>query len=198
MLGVPILAAAWAVLNFIGDDGYLDIARKKLEATRKIMTWIEKNENLCLMGKPDMCLIAFTSHTISIFHLIDEMTDMGWYIQPALTFEGSKEHIHLSINLSNVERVDVFLKDLEQCVEKVKTIKFGKLAQTVEGFLSNMTSTQNLDDIFSKFIEMAGIQKSTFPKRMANVNEMLNVLPPKFRERLLIEFSNKLFCQKKD
>ena len=28
------LAAAWAVLNFIGDDGYLEIARQVLEATR--------------------------------------------------------------------------------------------------------------------------------------------------------------------
>ena len=30
------LAAAWAVLNFIGDEGYLEIARQVLDATRRI------------------------------------------------------------------------------------------------------------------------------------------------------------------
>ena len=30
------LAAAWAVLHFIGDDGYLEIARQVLDATRRI------------------------------------------------------------------------------------------------------------------------------------------------------------------
>src|SRR4030042_1731035 len=43
------LAAAWAVLNFIGDDGYLEIARQVLEATRTIADTIDKMDDLGLL-----------------------------------------------------------------------------------------------------------------------------------------------------
>lgn len=187
------MAAAWAVLNFIGDEGYLEIARQKLEATRKITEGIRKHKDLRMMTKPDMCLVAFTSDTISIFHLIDEMNRIGWYIQPALNFGDSKEHIHLSINFSNVERIDEFLTDLDKCVEKVKTIKFGKLAHMVKEEFSNMDLSQLSDETFSQLLGMAGIQESKLPEEMAEINEILNVLPAEFREHLLIEFINNLF-----
>ncbi len=105
------MAAAWAVLNFVGDEGYLQIARNKLAATKKICAGIEQIEGLRLLAHPDMCLVSFTSDDVNIFHIIDEMNSRGWYVQPALSFDNSPAHIHLSINASNVEWVDRFLSD---------------------------------------------------------------------------------------
>ena len=39
---------------------------------------------------------------------------------------------------------------------------------------------------------MAGIQGSALPERMADINEILNALPPPIRERLVTEFMNEL------
>lgn len=187
------MAAAWAVLNLIGDEGYLNIAQKKLEATRRIIEGIERIEDLRMMVKPDMCLLAFTSDTVNVFHIIDEMNARGWYIQPALAFGNSKENIHMSINASNVQLVDDFLADLELCVNKAKDMKSGELAGEVMEGLSSMDPSQLTDETFSEMLSMAGIQGTELPDRMADINEVLNALPAEFRERLVIEFVNDLF-----
>lgn len=187
------MAAAWAVLNFIGDEGYLEIARKKIEATKKIAEGIEKNKDLRLMTKPEMCLLSFTSDTVNVFHIIDEMNAMGWYIQPALAFENSKENIHLSINFSNVEWVDQLLSDLNQCVEKAKTMESGELATAVKDGFGDMDPSELTDETVSQLFSMAGVQEAVLPERMAEINEILNALPAELRERLLITFTNDLF-----
>src|SRR5262245_3484367 len=84
------LAAAWAVLNFLGDDGYLELARQMLDATRRIIDGIGRIDGLHVLGKPDMNLVAFTAEGVSVFQIIDEMRQRGWYIQPQLGFHGSK------------------------------------------------------------------------------------------------------------
>ncbi|MCP4682202.1 MAG: aspartate aminotransferase family protein, partial [Desulfobacterales bacterium] len=187
------MAAAWAVLNFIGDDGYLNIARKKLEATQKIAKGIERHPDLRLMAKPEMCMLSFTSNTINVFHLIDEMNSIGWYIQPALTFQDSTENIHLSINFSNVEWVDDFLTDLDVCIEKVRPMPSGELAAVVKTELANIDPDTLTEETFTQLLGMAGIEGTGLPEKMAEINEILNALPAKFRERLLIEFINNLF-----
>jgi glutamate/tyrosine decarboxylase-like PLP-dependent enzyme len=187
------MAAAWAVLNFIGDEGYIEIARRKIEATKKIAAGIEKNPDLRLMTKPDICMISFTSDTVNIFHIIDEMNALGWYIQPALRFKNSKENIHLSINYSNVEWVEPFLADLNLCVEKVKTMKSGDFASVIKKEIEKIDPADLTDNDVSQLLGMAGVSDGALPKRMAEINEILNALPSNLRERLLIGFINDLF-----
>ncbi len=189
------LAAAWAVLNFIGDDGYLEIARQVLDATRRIAAGIEHIDGLRLLGKPEMNLVAFTSDVVSVFHVIDEMKDLGWYIQPQLGLHGSKENIHLSVNPASVKWVDALLADLKTCVDKARSMPSGELAEMVRGALGSMDLTTLSDEQFSQLLGMAGVEGSEVPKRMAGVNEMMNTLPAAVRERLLTEYLNQLFHQ---
>jgi glutamate/tyrosine decarboxylase-like PLP-dependent enzyme len=186
------LAAAWAVLNFIGDDGYLDIARQVLEATRTIADAIDKMEDLRLLGRPEMNLVAFTSDTVSVFHIIDEMKARGWYIQPQLGFGGSKENIHLSINPASARWVDPMLADLRDCVAKAKTMKSGHLAAAVREAFASVDPANLTQESFSGMLSMAGIQGYQVPERMAEINEILNALPVGLREKLLTEFMNEL------
>lgn len=189
------LAAAWAVLNFIGDDGYLEIARQVLDATRRIAAGIEGIDGLRLLGQPEMNLVAFTSDVASVFHIIDEMKDLGWYIQPQLGLHGSKENIHLSINPASVKWVDALLKDLKTCVDKARSMPAGELGDMVRGVLGSMDLTTLSDEEFGQLLGMAGVEGSELPKRMAGVNEMMNTLPAAVRERLLTEYMNQLFHQ---
>jgi len=189
------MAAAWAVLHFIGEKGYLAIAEKKLKATQLIVKGIEEIKDLRLMVKPDMCLVAFTSDHINVFHIIDEMNSRGWYIQPALSYDNSKENIHLSINASNVAWVDPFLKDLKECVQRAKTLKSeDPLLEIGDGFLKDLSDLD--DDVFPQVLKIAGIDGDELPDRMAGINGILNALPPELREKLLIEFVNELFIFK--
>ncbi len=187
------MAAAWAVINFIGDEGYLELARRKLKATQQVVEGIEKIKGLKLLGKPEMCLVAFTSDALNIFNIIDDMNEKGWYIQPALSFGNSIQHIHISINVSNVGWISQFLTDLEESMEKVEEMKPEGLAIDLKQALTSMDPDTITNEAFSKILEMAGIKGKDLPKKMAKVNGLLNVLSPELRERLLVEYVNNLF-----
>ena len=186
------LAAAWALLHFIGDDGYLEIARQVLDAARRIADAIDEMEDLRLLGRPEMNLVAFTSDTVSVFHIIDEMKARAWYVQPQLDFRGSKENIHLSINPASVKWVDALLADLRVCVERAKTMESGKVASMVRDAFSSIDPSSFTEETFSQMLGMVGMQGGALPERMAEINEILNALPPQLREKLVTEFMNEL------
>jgi len=186
------LAAAWALLHFIGDDGYLEIARQVLDAARRIADAIDEMEDLRLLGRPEMNLVAFTSDTVSVFHIIDEMKARAWYVQPQLDFRGSKENIHLSINPASVKWVDALLADLRVCVEKAKTMESGKVASMVRDAFSSIDPSSFTEETFSQMLGMVGMQGGALPERMAEINEVLNALPAQLREKLVTEFMNEL------
>lgn len=186
------LAAAWAVLHFIGDDGYEEIARQVLDATRRIADAIDGMKDLRLLGRPEMNLVSFTSDTISVFHIIDEMKERAWYVQPQLGFHSSKENIHLSVNPASVKWVDALLDDLRACVEKARTMESGELSSAVREAFSSVDPASLTPETFSQMLGMAGIEGYALPERMAAINEILNALPAGLREGLVTEFMNEL------
>jgi glutamate/tyrosine decarboxylase-like PLP-dependent enzyme len=189
------LAAAWAVLNFIGDDGYLEIARTVLDATKRIADGVKKIPGLRLLGEPEMNLVAFTSDEVSVFHVIDEMKQRGWYIQPQLGFDSSKENIHLSVNPASARWVDALLGDLRECVEKARAMPSGELAAKLQPVLKSIDPKSLSDDQMRGMLAMAGAGGSALPGRMAEVNEVMNALPAPLRERLLVIYMNELYKQ---
>jgi glutamate/tyrosine decarboxylase-like PLP-dependent enzyme len=187
------MAAAWAALNFIGDDGYLEIARRKLDATKRLAQGIEQIKGLRLMARPDMCMLSFTSDTINVFHIIDEMNARGWYIQPQLAFDNSHENVHMSISAANLEWTESFLEDLKVCTEKAGTMQSGELAAVAKEAFAGIDPDELTEETITQMLGMAGIEGTGLPERMAEINAILNSLPGKLRERLLIEYVNELF-----
>lgn len=186
------LAAAWAVLNFFGDAGYMEIARQVLDATQRIADGIEKIDGLRLLGRPDMNLVAFTSDEVSVFHIVDEMKQRGWFVQPQLSFDSSKENIHLSINPASVRWVDPLLADLGACVKAARALPSGETGAQVREMFGRVDPSTLTDATFTQMLGMAGVQGASLPARMATINEMLNALPATLRERLLVEYLNDL------
>jgi len=186
------LAAAWAVLNFIGDDGYLEIARGLREATRRLAEGVAAIDGLEIMAPPEMCLFAFTSDVVNVFRLADEMGSRGWYIQPQLRYRSSKENIHLSVNPGNIALVEPFLADLRASVEAVRGRPAGQLA-ALAGQLTELVDGGMSEAEFANLMAMVGVGAGQVPKAMAEVNELLNVLAPHVSEKLLTAFVNEVF-----
>jgi glutamate/tyrosine decarboxylase-like PLP-dependent enzyme len=187
------MAGAWAVLNYMGAAGYRRIARAKMAATQQLTQAIAAHKDLRLMAVPDFCMFSFTSETISIFHLIDEMNSRGWYIQPALSFASSCQNIHLSVNYSNVQWVDAFIEDLYQSIEAVRDQPFGELGAAIEKQFATTDPDLLSDREVADLLALAQIDSNGMPGPMAGINEMLNALPARLRERLLVEYTNMIF-----
>ncbi len=189
------LAAAWAVLHFFGDDGYLELARRMLDATRRVCAGIEAIPGLRLLGRPDMNLVAFTSDELSVFHLIDEMRERGWYVQPQLGFDGSKENIHLSINPASEGWVDDLLADLRTCAEVARRMPSSDLATGLREAVASLDPAKLDVETLGALLAAAGVDGASLPGRMAGINEMLNALSPALKEALLTEYLNRLLRQ---
>lgn len=187
------IAGAWAALHFLGDDGYLEIARKVREATQRIVAAVDAVPELRVLGQPDMNLVAFASDTVSVFHVVDEMKERGWYVQPQLAYGSSPENIHLSVNPESVRWVDDLLGDLRECTEKAKQLPSGELAAKIREAFGALRPEDLDESVFQGMLGMAGVEGTSLPGRMAEINEVLNALPVPLRERLLVEYLNELF-----
>ena len=186
------LAAAWAALNFIGDDGYLRLARQALDATQAIVAAIDSMDDLRVLGRPQMNLVAFTSDTVNVFHIIDEMKTRGWYIQPQLGFHGSKENIHLSVNPASARWVEPFLDDLRACTDIARTLPSGEIAATIRDSFANIDPSQLTPEMVQQMLGMVGAGGSQLPGRLAEINGVLNALHAALTEVLLTEYLNEL------
>lgn len=190
--GGPI-AAAWAVLHFLGDDGYMDRCRRMLDATRRIADAIRRHPDLRLVAEPESNLLAFTADAVSVFHIADEMRARGWYVQPQLGFGGSPANIHLSVGPNNAAHVGALLADLSAAVEAARALPSGHLAAFVQAALQGGEGAGLPPDAFGALAQAVGIEGQLLPARMAPINEVLDALPPAVREELLVAFLNDLY-----
>ncbi len=185
------LAAAWAVLNYIGDEGYLKYAEGLKTATDTVVAGIQKMSDLRMLGRPDMSLLAFTSETVNPFVLADEMKSRGWYIQAQLSQDNSPANIHLSINPSNVPWAEQLLKDLADSIEAARSVEVPEMTGLADMF--NSPDVVLTEETFAMILQMAGIDGVGLPGKMAEINQILDSLPSKIRGALLKEYVNRLF-----
>ena len=102
------IAAAWAVLNYLGEEGYLRLARTIMDTTQALIEGINAIPSLEVRGKPDMSVFAFGSDSVDIYAVGDAMDGLGWNIDrlqmPA--------NLHLMVTPAHEGIVEAFLTDL--------------------------------------------------------------------------------------
>ena len=189
--GGPV-AAAWSVMNFLGQDGYMKLAKTILDGTRKLIVGIENIPDLYVMGRPHMNLVAVTSDTINVFHIADEMKERGWYIQPQLGLRHYRENFHFSVQAGNVKHIDALLVDLAEATEAAKKLPISAIGEKVAKEFGHLKPKEMTEEIFWKMLKMAGIHSLDMPERMAEINEVLNVLSPEMADELLTRFFNEI------
>lgn len=191
--GGPV-AAAWAVLNYLGDAGYMKIVKEVMDATKLILDGINNIDGIKVNGSPDMCMFSFHSTTdkLNVYKLSDEMKlKDGWYLQPQFARGNSKSNLHISLNYITVSRAQELLNDLKKTVEDI--INEGKTQVSTD--LSK--TLQNLDlnpdeQTFTNMMELAGISKDSLPTHMEEINKILEALPYDLCEFMLITFLNNI------
>jgi glutamate/tyrosine decarboxylase-like PLP-dependent enzyme len=115
-----IVAATWFALNHIGEDGYLELTKKTMSATKIIYDFIKKSEELNIIGNPIMSLLAFTSKIYNIYHIADELSHLGWYIGRLQNPRG----IHLVVSQIHADgAAEKFIVDLQSVLISMKRFK---------------------------------------------------------------------------
>lgn len=112
------IAAAWATLKKLGEDGYLELTKKVIETRDHFLKEMEKISELEVLAYPDCSLVALSSKSndIEIYAVADQLQNKGWNIDR----QQSPESIHLTFSPIHADYIDEFLRDLKEAVEIVK------------------------------------------------------------------------------
>ncbi|MBW2245379.1 MAG: aspartate aminotransferase family protein [Deltaproteobacteria bacterium] len=110
------IAAAWAILHYLGEEGYVKLAAQIRDAVKQIQAGIADIPELTVVGEPIMSVFAFTAAEgsgIDPFAVGDAMDQKGWCIDR----QHGPNALHLMISPKHLSVVDAFLSDLRDAVK---------------------------------------------------------------------------------
>ncbi|GAA0409088.1 aspartate aminotransferase family protein [Acrocarpospora corrugata] len=189
------LAGAWGTMQSLGRDGYLDLGRATLEATRRLIDGIAKVPGLRVLGTPEASLIAIAgSPDVDVFVLADEARKLGWFLQPQLSYAGIPANIHITVTGVTLSGVDAMLQVIAQSAESARSRGPAQVPDGLPELIASL-DLDALDD--ATFVDLAasvGINlRSTDQPEMSSVNAVLNALPAPTREAILIRFLSVIY-----
>ena len=103
-----------------GENGYIAACHSIVGAAKKIESALRENpalrEDLSVLGKPLVSVVAFTSSSLNMYDIADAMSGKGWHLN-ALQ---NPPAMHVAVTLPLVGAVDRLIRDLVAVVEEEK------------------------------------------------------------------------------
>ncbi|HSL50714.1 MAG TPA: aminotransferase class V-fold PLP-dependent enzyme [Candidatus Deferrimicrobiaceae bacterium] len=111
------IAAAWAVMNFLGEAGYRRIAATVMEAKAHLVEGLARiGGGLRVWGEPELWAVGFGSADHDVFTIADRMTARGWSVGRIREPRG----IHLMLTPVHAPIIDEYLADLARSVDEAR------------------------------------------------------------------------------
>ena len=111
------IASAWAVVRYLGVDGYTRIARTTMEGRDRLIAGIEHIDGMRVIGKPDLTVMAYGASSFDIHAVADRLQARGWFVSQMASPPG----IHLGmLTPAHAAVVDEYLADLMAAVDEVR------------------------------------------------------------------------------
>ncbi len=105
------IAAAWAILKYLGEEGYLRLAGTVLDTAKALREGIAAIPGLKLLGEPRLSVFAFASDTLDVYALGDAMEARGWKLDRQMM----PPALHLMVTPAHAAVAGPFLADLRAC-----------------------------------------------------------------------------------
>ena len=171
------IAAAWAILNHLGEEGYLEIAATVMETVTRIREGVAAIDGVEILGDPAMSILAIGSQRLNVYEIGDELAERGWYLDR----QQLPPSLHLTVTHAHAGVADQFLHDLEQAVARVKRPSLGKLSNAATVGLVRAAGKLLPADVMSALTarasSLAGLKGAAVPKRSAAMYGMMAALP---------------------
>lgn len=112
------VAAAWSVIQYLGDAGYLECARIIMDTKKALMDGVNAIPGLAALEPSELCIFVTraTDPGLDIGAVSDAMVARGWFIGRQAEPVG----IHMHVNPIHRESWRPYLQDLAACVEQVR------------------------------------------------------------------------------
>ena len=171
------IAAAWAVMHYLGEEGYLRLAKQVMETTARLRAGIEGLDGLQILGDPVMGVLAIGSDALNVYEVADELTLRGWHLER----QQFPPSLHLTVSPAHAAVADRFLDDLAAAVERARRPSLPKLANAlllnVARWMARLLPAEWMSRITARSAALAGVRGGETPQRSAAMYGMLATLP---------------------
>ncbi len=182
------IAAAWAMLNYLGEEGYLRIVDRVMKTTKKLIEGINAIDGIHVVGEPHMSIIAIGSDKLDVYEVGDELMVRGWHVDK----QQFPPTLHLTVTYAHADVADKFLSDLSECVGIVKKFSWRKVSSYVQNAVAKNLLKILPEKWVSALTKMVGAKGGGVPKRTAAMYGMMGALPNKGDiKELVLDFIEK-------
>ena len=110
------VATAWAVMSYLGEEGYVDLTRRLFAVKERMVAGIEEIEDFRVLQNESL-LVPFRSETLSMLNVFGGLVERGYF--PWGTFEPM--YVHPSAEIVENCVIEQFLHDLAEIGSGVRT-----------------------------------------------------------------------------
>lgn len=171
------IAAAWAIMNHLGEEGYLAIADTVMQAVTKLREGIEAIDGVHVLGDPTMSVLAIGSNRLNVYEIGDELAMCGWHMDR----QQHPPSLHLTVTHAHAQVIDQFLVDLEQAVVRARRFSSVKLVNAVKVGLVRVAAralpAKWMSALASRSSSVTGLKGADVPSRSAAMYGMMASLP---------------------
>jgi len=171
------IAAAWAILNHLGEEGYLEIADTVMKTVTMLREGIEAIDGVQVLGDPAMSILAIGSDRLNVYEIADELSLRGWHLDR----QQFPPSLHLTVTHAHAQVADLFLYDLKQAVSQVEKASFTKLSNALKvGIVrtaAKVLPSGVMSSLTTRSSPVTGLKGAAVPKRSAAMYGMMASLP---------------------
>ena len=114
------MAAAWAVMQHLGVDGYVDLTRTVMDNADRMRAAINTIDGIRVLGTPKFHLLSIATdpeaaQPIDVFALGDEMAKEGWFHDR----QTPPDSLHATVSNSNSGVIDDYVDALGRAVDTI-------------------------------------------------------------------------------
>ncbi len=180
------IAAAWAIMNHLGEEGYLAATDVVMRTVAKLCEGIDAIEHVHILGAPAMSILAIGSDHRNIYEIADELTLRGWYFDR----QQFPPSLHLTVTAAHAQVADQFLRDLEEAVAQASRSSMSKATNSAKVSLvraaTKLLPAGLMSTLTARSASVTGLRGATVPKRSAAMYGMMACLPNRGDVRELV------------
>ena len=116
--GGGAMAAAWAVMRYLGNDGYMRLTAAARKACLELAAAVGDIPELILRAEPDVTLLAIgavDAEQLDVFAVADALWRRGWYVDR----QGPPPSLHCTVSAAHEDKIAAFVSDLRASVDEV-------------------------------------------------------------------------------
>ncbi len=159
------LASAFAVIKYLGEDGYLRLSKDVLDARDELLNGM-KRLGFESVGPVESSILSLFNDDADLISFVSRMRELGWHFHLQRGVERYRIPVNLHFTISPIHKrtVGEFLKDSESALETkgerkeikvddiLESIKSGRFDSSLAPILTEMLEEESANELAKEIV----------------------------------------------